>query len=83
MYAEGPTVVLWGGRFLMREVPLYTARLPTYQHGYPFTGGGYRGTSLIRKRTPLGPYRRPVPRVLGVSHGGGRFLMGEVPLYFP
>ena len=25
----------------------------------------YRGTSLIRKRTPLGPYRRPMPRVLG------------------
>ena len=25
----------------------------------------YRGTSLIRKCTPLGPYRRPVPRVLG------------------
>ena len=27
----------------------------------------YRGTSLTRKRTPLGPYRRPVPRVLGGS----------------
>ena len=25
---------------------------------------GYRGTLLIRKRTPLGPYRRPMPRVL-------------------
>ena len=24
----------------------------------------YRGTSLTRKRTPLGPYRRPMPRVL-------------------
>ena len=28
--------------------------------------GSYRGTSLTRKRTPLGSYRRPVPRVLGV-----------------
>ena len=27
----------------------------------------YRGTSLIRKCTPLGPYRRPMPRVLGGS----------------
>ena len=27
----------------------------------------YRGTSLIRKRTTLGPYRRPMPRVLGGS----------------
>ena len=27
----------------------------------------YRGTSHIRKRTPLGPYRRPMPRVLGGS----------------
>ena len=25
---------------------------------------GYRGTSLTRKRTPLGPYRRPMHRVL-------------------
>ena len=24
----------------------------------------YRGTSLTRNRTPLGPYRRPVPRDL-------------------
>ena len=41
----------------------------------------YRGASLIRKRTPLGPYRRPMPRVLGESLGAGRFLMGEVTLY--
>jgi len=27
----------------------------------------YRGTSLIRKRTPLRPYRRLMPRVLGGS----------------
>jgi len=39
--------------------------------------GAYRGTSLIRKRTPLGPYSR----VLWGSQVGGRFLMGEVPLY--
>ena len=25
----------------------------------------YRGSSLTGKRTPLGPYRRPMPRVLG------------------
>ena len=41
----------------------------------------YRGTSLTRKRNPLGPYRRPMPRVLGGTWRGGRFLMGEVPLY--
>ena len=41
----------------------------------------YRGTSLIRNRTPLGPYRRPMLRVLGGSEGDGCFLMGEVPLY--
>ena len=40
------------------------------------------GTSLTRKQPPLGPYRRPMPRVLGGSLGGGRFLMGEEPLYF-
>ena len=41
----------------------------------------YRGNSLTRKRTPLGPYRRPMPRVLGGSGGGWRFVMCEVPLY--
>ena len=41
----------------------------------------YRSTSLTRIRTHLGPYRRPMPRVLGGSQGVGRFLMGEVPLY--
>ena len=40
----------------------------------------YRGTSLT-KRIPLGPYRRLMPRVLGGSEGGGRFLVSEVPLY--
>jgi hypothetical protein len=29
----------------------------------------YKGTSLTRKRAPLGPYRRPMPRVLGGSYG--------------
>ena len=40
----------------------------------------YRGSSLTRKRNPLGPYRRLLPRVLGESQGGGRFLIGKVPL---
>ena len=40
----------------------------------------YRGTSLIRKRTPIGPYHRPMPRVLGGSYGGGRFLVSDVLL---
>ena len=34
----------------------------------------YRGTSLTRKRNPLGTYRKP--RDLRESQGGGRFLMG-------
>jgi len=41
----------------------------------------YRGTSLIRKRVLLGPYRRPTPGALWWSWGGGRFFMSEVPLY--
>ena len=41
----------------------------------------YRGTSLTRTRTPLGPCRKPLPRVLGGSKGGWRFLMREVPLH--
>ena len=30
----------------------------------------YRGTSLTTKRTPLEPYSRPMPRVLGGVLGG-------------
>ena len=36
----------------------------------------YRGTSLIRKRPPLGPYSSPTPRVIWGSYEGGRFVMG-------
>ena len=35
----------------------------------------------MRKRTPLGPYRGLMPRVLGGPWGGEFFLQGEVPLY--
>ena len=41
----------------------------------------HRGASLIRKRTLLGPYRSPVPGVLGGSYRGVRFLMSGVSLY--
>ena len=50
----------------MSEVPLSYVR--------------YRGTLLIRKCLTLGPYRSPMPRVLGGSEGGGNCLMDEVPL---
>ena len=40
----------------------------------------YMGTSLIKKRTLLGPYSGPVPRALWGSQGGGRFLRSKVPL---
>ena len=39
----------------------------------------YRGTSLIRKRTPLGPYRRPMPRFLMGISGVGVFLWVRYP----
>ena len=42
----------------------------------------YRGASLIHKRIPLEPYSRTMPGVLEGSWGGGRFLMGVVPLYY-
>ena len=41
----------------------------------------YRGTSLIKELTPLGPFCRPMPQVLGGSEGSGRFLISEAPLY--
>ena len=38
---------------------------------------GYRGTSLIRNRRPLGPYRRTMSRALYGFLKGGRLLMSE------
>ena len=35
-----------------------------------------RGTLLIRNRLPLGPFRRPMPRVVGGSLGGWAFSHG-------
>jgi hypothetical protein len=52
----------------MREVPLYgylahaKPRPPD-----PYSRTIYRVISLKRKRNPLGPYRRPMSRVLGGS----------------
>jgi hypothetical protein len=42
--------------------------------------GVYRGTSLIRKRRPLGTFSKPMPRALWWSYGGVRFLMSGVTL---
>ena len=74
----------------MGEVALYE---PSSILAGPFDGPGwggaldpdtvlswYMGTSLIRKRIFLKLYRRPMPRAIGGSHRGWRFLVGEVPL---
>ena len=63
-----------GERFLMSEVPLQGCRsrgvVPTasgddFRH-FLFHWG-YRGISLIRNSTPLGPYSRTKPRALWCS----------------
>ena len=64
----------------MCEVPLYHMRTANLMLLLARQGRSYRGTSLIRKGTHLGPYCRPMPRVLGGSWGGGRFRMSEAPL---
>jgi len=54
-----PPLLLYRGTSLMKKTPT------------PL-GPPYRDTSLTRKRTPLGTYRRTLPRVLGGSLGGPR-----------
>jgi len=64
----------------MSEVPCAPAlksqvmRFSKFKEHRKLRERSYRGKSLIRKRTPLRPYRRPMPRVVGRSWGGGRFL---------
>jgi len=50
---------------------------------YPPTNSRCRGSSPMIKRTPLGPYRRPMPGVLRGAWGFGCFLIGELSLYLP
>ena len=38
---------------------------------------------LTYKKTPLGPYRRPIPRVLGGSWGGGSLLSAKPSMAAP
>jgi hypothetical protein len=61
------------GLFLLRRdpqvLPSNLPRIPEIFHESPEATlvdkmSVYRGTSLIRKRTPQGPYHRPMPRVL-------------------
>ena len=61
-------------RFIMGEVPLYSLskKLICLDPGrclvaQPPRIPSHRGASLTRKRTPLEPYRRHTPRVLGES----------------
>ena len=44
---------------------------PAARHGRVRAINQYRGSSLIRKLHPLGPYSRPMPRALSWSLGGG------------
>jgi len=48
-----------------------------YEATRPPAAQVYRVTSLIRRFTPLGPYRRPMPRVVG--RGVGVFLLARYP----
>jgi hypothetical protein len=58
--------------FLMSEVPLHPLKVDHLRG--PLSGHKYRGASLIRNCAPLGPYSRPMPRVLWWSWGWGVFL---------
>ena len=49
--------------------------------GLPQKCASPTSTSLIRKNPLPGPYSRIISRAICRHWGGGRFLMGEVPLY--
>ena len=53
-----------------RSYPLYYTLNGVIQSSESYCCHGYRATSLTRKRLPLGPYSRPMPRALRWSFGG-------------
>ena len=64
MYAYGRRVRIKVGGFDPPHDPPSVQRIPA-------------GTGVLRSSEPpppLGPYRRPMPRVLGDSEGGGHLL---------
>ena len=65
-------VGIGGGAVLMSEV-LMNRRVPHQAGKFLPRSSPYKGTLLTRKRTPLGPYHRPVPRV----SRGGAFSYGR------
>ena len=52
----------------------------TQPTGPPIQAQPAQGYLAHKKSPPLGPYRKPMPRVLGGSYGRGRSFMSEVPL---
>ena len=62
--------------FLISEVPLY--RRVTAGGNRPHTVREYH---THKKTHTLGPYRRPMPRVLEGPQGGRRCRVSEVPLF--
>ena len=73
-------VALMGGSY--RRGPVYSihSRLcPPLQNTQILTSPCYRGTSLIRKRLPVGPYGGTMPRVLEGPRGMGVFLWARYP----
>jgi len=56
------------------DVPYWEEEKDTEVHLFP-----YRGTSLIGNRILLGPYRRPIPRVLGWAFSYGRGVTRTYP----
>ena len=65
-------VALVTGAFLLHDIACAFRRIRPMSNVY-------RGASLIKKRTPLEPYRRHMRRALGGPRGA-LFLMSEVPL---
>ena len=80
---EGTGCGVWKGRERERQRERAKQRERERERCAPIhrAGGARFSTSLMRKHHPVGPYSRTMPRVLGGSQGGGRFLMVEVPLY--
>jgi len=62
----------------------YSCRVQTTSLGTPYPSTtsvrAHTGVPLMRKRHPLGPYCRTMPRALWWSYRGGRFLMIGVAL---
>ena len=81
LYCGASFSLLFRANVRIPSFDVFHAEAQLRQDSRAWPHAAYRGTSLTRKRIPLGLYNSPIPGAVWLSQEVGRFLLREVPLY--